>query len=61
MELQRLDLNDDLVELIHNPNLAYRSYLLRFTNYCNEKYEMRTSREDMVRLADFIYKYLENK
>lgn len=60
MNSDYLNLPDDFVEILHNPNIKNKSYLIRLTNYGNERYYLTLSRDNMVVLADFIYKYLEN-
>jgi len=55
-----LSLDQDVVELLTNQNLSYRKHLIRFTNYSNERYELRSTTEELKVLADFINNYLEN-
>lgn len=55
-----LNLDQDIVELLTNQNLSYRKHLIRLTNYSNERYELRSTTEELRVLADFINKYLEN-
>lgn len=50
-------LDQDAVEILANENLFYKPYLLRLTNYNNERYEMRLSRDDLKVLADFLNEY----
>lgn len=45
---QYLMTDDDVVEILHNKLLKNRPYLLRFTNYDNERYEIRMSEEDIT-------------
>ncbi len=45
---QYLITDDDIVEILHNNLLQNRPYLLRFTNYDNERYEIRMSEEDIT-------------
>lgn len=54
-----LNLDQDIVELLTNQNLSYRKHLVRLTNYSNERYELRSTTEELTVLADFIYAYLE--
>lgn len=54
-------LDQDAVEILANENLLYKPYLLRFSNYGNERYEMRLSRDDLKVLTDFLNNYLENE
>lgn len=54
-------LDQDAVEILANENLRYKPYMVRLTNYNNERYEMRLSGDDLKVLADFINTYLENK
>jgi hypothetical protein len=53
------NLEDGLIEILHNPNITNNCYLIRLMNYSNERYEMRLSGDDLKGLADFIYRYLE--
>lgn len=53
-------LDQDAIEILSNENLFYKPYLLRLTNYNNERYEMRLSGDDLKILADFLNEYLEN-
>jgi hypothetical protein len=47
-------LDQDAVEILVNENLKYKPYMLRFTNYNHEKYEMRLSGDDLKVLTDFL-------
>lgn len=53
-------LDEDAIEILVNENLLYKPYLLRLTNYGNERYEMRLSGDDLKVLTDFLNNYLEN-
>ena len=61
MRIETIGLSDDVVELLYNDNLRDKPYMMRLTNFSNERYEMVLSRKDIEHLADFINKYLENK
>lgn len=52
-------LDQDAVEILANENLLYKPYLLRLTNYNNERYEMRLSGDDLKVLADFLNQFVE--
>ena len=54
-------LDQDAVEILANENLLYKPYLLRLTNYGNERYEMRLSGDDLKVLTDFLNNYLETE
>lgn len=53
-------LDQDAVEILVNKNLLYKPYLLRLTNYGNERYEMRLSGDDLRVLTDLFNNYLED-
>lgn len=53
-------LDQDAVEILANENLFYKPYLLRLTNYNNERYEMRLSGDDLKVLADFLNQFVED-
>ena len=53
-------LDQDAVEILSNENLFYKPYLLRLTNYNNERYEMRLSRDEIKGLADFLNQFVED-
>jgi hypothetical protein len=54
-------LDQDAVEILANENLLYKPYLLRLTNYNNERYEMRLSGDDLKVLTDFLNNYVDTK
>jgi hypothetical protein len=58
MKSEYLNLTIDLVELLHNPNLSKRNYMLRIKNDIYQKYETVLKRDELKDLADFIYKFL---
>lgn len=60
MKSNYINFPDDLIELLHNPNIKNKCYMLRVNNYSNEKYEMTLSKENLKELADFINRFLEN-
>lgn len=51
MKTESLDLTNDIVEILHNPMLKYRPFLLRLINFNNEKYELRL---DYVSLQELV-------
>ena len=58
MKSEYVNLNNHLVEILHNPNMSKRSYMIRFkTSY--ERYEMILSRDDLGNLANLSYDFLE--
>jgi hypothetical protein len=58
MKSEYVNLNNHLAEILHNPNMSKRSYMIRFkTSY--ERYEMILSRDDLGNLANLIYDFLE--
>ena len=60
MKSEYLNLTIDLVELLHNPNLSKRNYMLRIKNDLYQKYETTLRRDELKSLADFIYDFLED-
>lgn len=61
MKSDYANLHDDFIEIIHNPSLTNRCYLLRLTNYANERYSMMVNKEDLGKLANLINKFLEQQ
>lgn len=59
MKSEYLNLTIDLVELLHNPNLSKRNYMLRIKNDIYQKYETVLKRDELKDLADFIYDFLD--
>ena len=53
--------DDSIIEIQYNDLLKNKPYLVKLTGYISEYYETRMSGEELRDLADFIYKYLENK
>lgn len=60
MKSDYVNLHDDFVEILHNPHLSNRCYMIRLTNYSNERYSMMINKEDLKGLADLLNKFLEN-
>ena len=62
MKSEFLNLPDDYVELLHNPNLSNRSYMFRIMamQSGHYKYETVLKKNDLKKLADFIYDFLED-
>lgn len=60
MKSEYLNLPDDFIEILHNPSIKNKSYLIRLTNFGNERYYLTLNRDNMMVLAEFILKYLEN-
>jgi len=58
MKSEYVDLSNHLAEILYNPNMSKKSYMIRFkTSY--ERYEMILSRDDLGNLANLIYDFLE--
>ena len=57
MKIDSLDLTNDIMELIYNPILKYRPFLLRIINFNNEKYELRLNENELNQIGDFIKNY----
>jgi hypothetical protein len=60
MKSEYLNLTIDLVELLHNPHLSKRNYMLRIKNDIYQKYETVLKREELQALADFINEFLDD-
>ena len=60
MRIETIGLSDDMVELLYNDNLNNKPYMVRLTNFSNERYEMVLSRKDMEHLADFLMDYIQD-
>ena len=60
MRKNYVDLEDGLIEILHNPNITNNCYLIRLMNYSNERMEMMINREDMEGLAELFNRVLEN-
>ena len=60
MKSEYLNLTIDLVELLYNPNLSKRNYMLRIKNDIYQKYETVLKREELQALADFINEFLDD-
>lgn len=58
MKSEYVNLSNHLAEILYNPNISKKSYMIRFkTSY--ERYEMILSRDDMNTLANLIYDFVE--
>jgi hypothetical protein len=55
------NLEDGLIEILHNPNITNNCYLIRLMNYSNEKMEMMVNKEDIEGLAELFNRVLEEK
>ena len=60
MKSEYLNLTIDLVELLYNPNLSKRNYMLRIKNDIYQKYETVLRRDELKMLADFINEFLDD-
>ena len=54
MKIETLDLTNDVVEILHNPMLKYRPFLLRLINFNNEKYELRLDYGSLQELVNLL-------
>jgi len=61
MKIDSLDLTNDLIEIVSNPFLKYRPFLLRLTNFSNERYELRLNREQLNDLYNFLGDYVKEQ
>jgi hypothetical protein len=59
MKTETLDLTNDVVEILHNPMLKYRPFLLRLINFNNEKYELRLDYGSLQELIDLLSNVLK--
>ena len=60
MKSEYLNLTIELVELLYNPNLSKRNYMLRIKNDIYQKYETVLRRDELKALADFINEFLDD-
>lgn len=58
MRIDSLDLSNDIIEILYNPFLRYRPFLLRLINFNNERHEVRLSKDQLIEIYNFIGKYL---
>jgi hypothetical protein len=58
MKSQYADLHDDFVEILHNPNINNKCYMIRLINYDGERYTMAINKEDLGKLANLINNFL---
>lgn len=59
MKSEYANLHDHFVEMLHNPNISNKCYMIRATNYSGERYEMVINKEDLGKLANLINNFLE--
>lgn len=59
MRIDSLDLTNDIIEILYNPFLKYRPFLLRLINFNNEKHELRLSKDQLIEIHNFIGEYLK--
>lgn len=55
------NLHEHFVEVLHNPHISNKCYMIRLTGYTQERYEMMLSKDDLKGLADLLNKFLENE
>jgi hypothetical protein len=60
MKSEYLNLTIDFVELLYNPNLSRRNYMLRIKNDIYQKYETVLRKDELKAIADLIYDFLED-
>ena len=60
MDRSTLDLTNDMIDILYNPDLSHRPYLLRLTNFSNERYELRLDNEQMNDLYNFLGDYIRD-
>lgn len=51
---QLIAFDDDIIEIIHNNSLSKKPYLIRFTNYSDQRYEMRADDQDLIELKKIL-------
>jgi hypothetical protein len=59
MKSEYVNLHDDFVEILHNPNVTNKCYMIRITNYSGERYETMINKEDLGKLANLINNFVE--
>lgn len=60
MKSEFANLHDHFVEVLHNPNVTNKCFLIRLNGYTQERYEMMLNRDDLKELTDLFHKFLEN-
>lgn len=58
--MKTLDLTNDMLEILYNPLLSRRPYLLRLTNFSNETYELRLDFGQINELYNFLGGYIKD-
>ena len=61
MKSKSVTLYDDVVEMLYNPSVSNKCYMIRTTNYSGEKYTMTLNKEDLGKLANLINNFLDQK
>jgi|LakMenE01Jun11ns_1017448.scaffolds.fasta_scaffold8672918_1 hypothetical protein len=61
MNTKYIILQDDIIEIMHNELLKNKPFLIRFTNYSNENYEIRMNQNELINFASNILQYSEKK
>jgi hypothetical protein len=60
-ETKHIIFDDDIIEIMYNKNLSCKPYLIRFTNYSNESYEMRADVADLFSIIENILSTVDEK
>ena len=55
-----IDIEDGIIELLSNPKLKRKKYMIRLMNYDNEKYEFVLTRQEMYDIIDGLSEFLED-
>lgn len=58
-QIQTIVFEDDIIEIFYNPNLSKNPYLIRFINYYNMRYEIRTNEKDIRILSEILNKIVD--
>ena len=54
-----IDIEDGIIELLSNPKLTRKKYMIRLMNYDNEKYEFVLTRQEMYDIIGGLSEFLE--
>ena len=55
-----IDIEDGIIELLSNPKLTRKKYMIRLMNYDNEKYELVLTRQEMYDIVYGLSEFLED-
>lgn len=59
--IKTIVLYEDIIEIHHNENLTHNPYLVRFSNFSGETYEMRLDEENLKELSSILNTLYESQ